>query len=372
MNERSFVANLGYYEFRKALLVLSSIAIIIVISAMSPSFRDISAAQDFLNNVSLLLILTMALSIPFLAGLKDFSLGGWYVLALCMIRLWRQSSYGAEANSAYHILFALGLGLTLAIACLFQAWLISKRAKYVVPISLAIGLLLASVAFYKMPDPGPWGDAYACVSWMVAPKYIFLFCVFALIVTMVQSVRYFWPELFWIRPVIAVWIASALLIFVVYEYGGLSLGSLMAFFVIMGTYFFLHHSLWGRAIFAMGGNPEAARLCGISLTRLSMIVFAVFGALVALAALFENRSISNENTFIALDRHLDAFVALMLGGVSYRGGFGSIGSVLTGALFVSSINLFQLHLGWSIFLLLAIKAIGIILAIVFDPAHKEV
>ncbi|PIR23614.1 MAG: hypothetical protein COV44_01920 [Deltaproteobacteria bacterium CG11_big_fil_rev_8_21_14_0_20_45_16] len=371
MNEKSFVANLGYYEIRKAFLVLASIVMIIIISATSSSFQNILAAQDFLNNLSLLLILTMAISLPFLAGIKDFSLGGWYVLALCIIRLWRQSSWAVEASLSLHILFAICLGISLSIALMLQAWLISKRSKYSVPISLSIGLLVGALAFYKMPGLGPWGDAYACVSWMVAPKYIFLFCVFALIITMVQSVRYFWPELFWIRPVIAVWVASALLIFVVYEYGGLSLGSLLAFFVIMGVYFFLHHSIWGRAIFAMGGNPEAARLCGISLTRLSMVVFVVFGALIALGALFEGRSISNENTYLGLERHLDAFVALMLGGVSYRGGYGSIGSVLTGALFVSSLNLFQTHLAWPVFLLIAIKALGVILAIGFDPAHKE-
>lgn len=86
---------------------------------------------------------------------------------------------------------------------------------------------------------------------------------------------------------------------------------------------------WGLNIFAIGGNPEAANLVGIPVKRIAVILFAANGAIVALAAVLTASRFGGATPIVGVGLELNVITAVILGGVSFTGGEGSVfGTVL--------------------------------------------
>ncbi len=94
----------------------------------------------------------------------------------------------------------------------------------------------------------------------------------------------------------------------------------------------------GRYIVSIGGNEEAARLSGVPVTRDKMLVYALNGLLVGLAALMFTARTNSGDPGSAVGYELDAIAAVVVGGTSLSGGKGSIIGTLIGALFIGVLN----------------------------------
>jgi D-xylose transport system permease protein len=95
---------------------------------------------------------------------------------------------------------------------------------------------------------------------------------------------------------------------------------------------------FGRYIYAMGGNPEAAKLAGIKTRFVTMMVFSLIGALSALAgAVLTARLQSGGNSMGELSE-LYVIAAAVIGGTSLAGGYGSIAGAILGAVFMQSLQ----------------------------------
>jgi D-xylose transport system permease protein len=97
------------------------------------------------------------------------------------------------------------------------------------------------------------------------------------------------------------------------------------------------HTPWGRHLYAIGGNPEAALLSGIAVNRVVLGAFALLGGLVALTGLMLTSYTGNSTTDLGEWMELDAVAACVIGGVSLRGGRGSVAGVLAGALIMATL-----------------------------------
>jgi len=96
---------------------------------------------------------------------------------------------------------------------------------------------------------------------------------------------------------------------------------------------------FGRHIFAVGGNAEAARRAGISVTRIRIAVFALCGTMAAAAGIMgASRLFAVNYSSGTGDVLLNAIAAAVIGGTSLFGGRGTVWSALTGALVIGSIN----------------------------------
>ncbi len=102
--------------------------------------------------------------------------------------------------------------------------------------------------------------------------------------------------------------------------------------------FILSKTKFGRSIFAIGGNQEAARLAGINATRIKIITYVMTSVFVALAGVILAGRMSSGNPAASPNLHFDAITACNLGGVSMVGGVGSIPSVFLGTLLVQAFN----------------------------------
>ncbi|WP_078062299.1 ABC transporter permease [Actinomyces provencensis] len=102
--------------------------------------------------------------------------------------------------------------------------------------------------------------------------------------------------------------------------------------------FILNRTVVGRSMYAVGGNIEAARLSGIPVKRIQVLVFALSGLYAALAGLIIAARLHSAGPQAAAGYELDAIAAVVIGGASLAGGVGRISGTLVGALLLAVIR----------------------------------
>jgi len=100
----------------------------------------------------------------------------------------------------------------------------------------------------------------------------------------------------------------------------------------------LHTTAWGRRIYAIGNNPEAARFSGIAVDRYRLVLFMLTGAVAGLAAWLLTGRIGSTRPNIATGWELEIITMVILGGVSISGGAGTIGGVLLAVLTMGTVT----------------------------------
>jgi D-xylose transport system permease protein len=135
--------------------------------------------------------------------------------------------------------------------------------------------------------------------------------------------------------------------------------------------FIVHRTRFGRYVFAMGGNPEAAALVGIPVRRVTLMLFALLGVLITIAAMVSIARLNAGTNSLGTGMELYVIAAAVIGGTALAGGSGSIlGSVL-GALIMQSIDSGLLLLDISIGLRYVIIGQVLIAAVVFDVVYRR-
>ena len=107
-----------------------------------------------------------------------------------------------------------------------------------------------------------------------------------------------------------------------------------AVFVSAGFYLFLNYTAAGRSLYAIGGNPVAARFCGISIPRHLLLVYGLAGAVSGLCGALWVSRYGIAYVDIANGFELTIIAACVIGGVSIAGGIGTVPGALLGALFL--------------------------------------
>lgn len=100
-------------------------------------------------------------------------------------------------------------------------------------------------------------------------------------------------------------------------------------------YFLTRHTPFGRYLYAIGGNEEAAKLSGIRVDRVLIGAFAIMGAMVAVTGFMVTAYSGASTTTVGELMELDAIAACVIGGVALKGGRGSVWGVLLGALIMT-------------------------------------
>jgi ribose/xylose/arabinose/galactoside ABC-type transport system permease subunit len=106
---------------------------------------------------------------------------------------------------------------------------------------------------------------------------------------------------------------------------------LVAFVVLRWTYF-------GRDVYAVGGNIEAARLSGINVARTLILVYAIAGLGAALGGVIQSGRLGAASPLVGESTPLDAAAAVLLGGTSFLGGIGGVTGTAVGVLFIGTLQ----------------------------------
>lgn len=123
---------------------------------------------------------------------------------------------------------------------------------------------------------------------------------------------------------------------------------------------------FGKYMYAVGGNPEAAKVSGVNVDRIQILVYTLAGAMYAFAATLEVARIGSASNTTGNGYELDAVAAAVVGGVSLTGGIGSVGGVLIGVLIFTVINYGLAFIGVNMYWQYIVKGLIILFAVILD------
>jgi ribose transport system permease protein len=152
-----------------------------------------------------------------------------------------------------------------------------------------------------------------------------------------------------------------------YLFGVVPWLAVIALLVIVVSWFVLRRTVLGVRIYAVGGNPAAARLSGIKVWLVLLTVYAISGFLAGLGGVMSVARLYAANGLqLGQSYELDAIAAVILGGTSFVGGIGTIWGTLIGALIIAVLSNGLILLGVSDIWQFIIKGLVIIGAVTLD------
>jgi ribose/xylose/arabinose/galactoside ABC-type transport system permease subunit len=150
----------------------------------------------------------------------------------------------------------------------------------------------------------------------------------------------------------------------------------VALIVTVVVYFafwvFLEHTVLGRRIYAIGGNPQAARVSGISVDRVLIIVYALCGLMAGFGGLIMAGRTNSGFPNAGVGAELEAIAAVIIGGASFFGGRGTVlgvfGGVIVMGLISNGLNLNNVSVFWQQILI----GLIIVIAVFLDVLRRQV
>ena len=153
-----------------------------------------------------------------------------------------------------------------------------------------------------------------------------------------------------------------------FQIGQLRLSYLIIYAVIAIVFMWTlwNKTVFGKNLFAVGGNPEAARVSGVNVAKTILIVYMLSGVMYAIGGFLEAARIGSATNNLGFMYEMDAIAACVVGGVSFSGGVGKISGVVAGVIIFTLINYGLTYIGISPYWQYIIKGIIIITAVAID------
>jgi inositol transport system permease protein len=140
--------------------------------------------------------------------------------------------------------------------------------------------------------------------------------------------------------------------------------------VWMVTWYLLNHTVFGRSIYAIGGNEEAAHASGIRVKRMKTLAFAINGVLVGIAGVLFMSRVNAGLPNGATGYEFKALTAAIIGGTSFSGGIGTASGTIAGAFMVGFLDNIMVLTGIDSYLQQIVRGAIIALAVIYDINAK--
>ncbi|GBU09408.1 carbohydrate ABC transport system permease [Gammaproteobacteria bacterium] len=155
------------------------------------------------------------------------------------------------------------------------------------------------------------------------------------------------------------------------DFMGIPWLAIIALSVVIVCWFILKKTVLGLHIYAVGGNPQAARLSGIRVSLVLLFCYVMCGICSALGGLMLSSRLYSANGMLGTGYELDAIAAVVLGGTSLMGGIGSVWGTFFGALIIAILNNGLTLMNVDFFWQLVVKGSVIIIAVLVDQWRQK-
>jgi len=152
---------------------------------------------------------------------------------------------------------------------------------------------------------------------------------------------------------------------------GIPFPAILLMIVFLIIYLLMNYTSFGRAVYAVGGNAEAARLCGINVARVRVLVLALTGLLAALSGIVLSARIMSGSPTVAQGWELDAITAVIIGGTRFVGGVGTVSGTLIGVVFIGVIINGMTLLNVPVYGQYVVRGLLILLAVLINRARQD-
>ncbi|ACL70695.1 sugar ABC transporter permease [Halothermothrix orenii] len=344
--------------------------------------------------------------------------GGSFLTPRNLSNLFRQSVFTSILAIGMVMVIILGqidlsvgsiVGLTGGIIAIFDVWM-GLNPVISILVTLVIGVLLGLwngywVAYKKVPSfivtlggmlifrgiligitqgttIGPMGDLY----YYIGKEYLSKSLGIILSVLVIAYIIYYQYKTrrnklqynFEVLPMkleivksIAVVLAVIIFVFVMNSYQGIPVPLLLLLVLLFLFSFVTRNTVFGRYIYAIGGNNEAASLSGINIKKITLIVFMLNGLLAAIGGILLTSRLNAASVAAGTNAELDAIAACVIGGASLMGGIGSVGGAVIGAIVMASLDNGMSLMNVPMFWQSIVKGLVLIMAVWFDIASKN-
>jgi len=339
------MANRSLRDFSNVLALLGIGVVFAVLDAKFLGARNLSL---LMTEVSITAILALGMLVILLPGHVDLSVGsGVGLLGGVAAVLVIQEGWPAPLAMGMAVVAGLGLWLamgtlivrekmpafivTLGGLLLFKGlfWLVIQNSTIPVVSGGAVNLYSLLTTYYLPPMAG-WGlvgAVMALLTWALwAGRQG----------RMKDGLAVETGEMFFLRLFVTAQVLG-LFVLVTNQYRGIPLPAVLLGVVALGVEVVTRHTAFGRHLYAVGGNEEAARVSGVPMERVVIGAFGIMGGITALAGLMQTAYVGSSTTTVGELMELDAIAACVIGGVSLRGGRGSVTGVLFGALIMATL-----------------------------------
>lgn len=291
-------------------LLLAYVVLFAVFTQVAPNFASLANLTNILRHMAMIGIVSVGMTMVIIAGEIDLSVGSTAALAGVV------AAYAA-------VTLGLPPGLAIAITLAMGA---------------ALGLLIGALRCY-----------------LLIPTFITSLAI----LTSARSGAFLISGGFPISPLPPLFdrLGNA-------PVGPLPISVLIMFSFFAAGWFVLNRTIWGRMIYAVGGNEEASRLSGISIPLVKIGVLMFSGASAALAGILLAGRLNSGTPTVATGMELEVIAAVIIGGTSLFGGAGSVIGTLLGALFMATLKNGMVLMGVSPFSQGVVSGVVILLAVI--------
>jgi len=152
---------------------------------------------------------------------------------------------------------------------------------------------------------------------------------------------------------------------------GFAIPILIAIAVGIAMTFLATRTRFGRYVFAIGGNPEAAELAGINTKKMTLLIFALMGALTAISAVIASARLKSATLALGQFDELYVIAAAVIGGTSFAGGIGTIYGAILGALVMQSLQSGMVLIGFDAAIQQMVVGGVLVLAVFIDTIYRK-
>lgn len=152
---------------------------------------------------------------------------------------------------------------------------------------------------------------------------------------------------------------------------GFAIPILIALAVGVVMTFLATRTRFGRYVFAIGGNPEAAELAGINTRKMTMLIFSLMGALTGVAAVIASARLKSATLALGQFDELYVIAAAVIGGTSFAGGIGTIYGAILGALVMQSLQSGMVLIGFDAAIQQMVVGGVLVVAVYLDNLYRR-
>ena len=159
--------------------------------------------------------------------------------------------------------------------------------------------------------------------------------------------------------------------YIMISYRGIPYAILILIGVAVAWTYIANRTSFGRSIYAIGGNKEAARFSGINIKRNMLVMYSMMGFLSSIAALILTARLAAATTTAGTMFEMDSIAAAVIGGTSPAGGVGTVFGAVIGALVMASLDNGMSLLNVDIMFQYIIKGMVLLIAVAVDAASRK-
>ena len=145
----------------------------------------------------------------------------------------------------------------------------------------------------------------------------------------------------------------------------------VSFILAIMAHFLLSNTTFGRSIYAIGGNSEAARLSGIKVQKIKYLIYTITGIFCALTGIFQASRLGSAQAGAGTGFELAVIAAVVIGGTSTFGGIGTILGTVVGVIFTNMLSNSMTILKISIFWQTLAVGLILVIAVILDGYKRE-